>query len=336
MSAPDAMRAVEIGLELPHDSPALVVSAAGRVALESRPVPRPGAGQLLVQTEYSGVSVGTEMWAATGRVEWTPMPFVPGYQAVGRVVALGDESPEVGLTVGDLVACFAMGAHQRYVVASTSLTHRIEFNERLPTAALFVQPAVGANALNMADVQAGDSVMVIGQGLIGQTTAQVARLRGAYVVGTEVSPERIEFSRAHCVDRVIDTSTALASEQVAEQFPDGVDVVIESTGVTPVDDAMRCVRRGGTVVFEGYYPDGVTFDFAIPHEKEVKAVFPSFIGGRNCREGILRLLTNGVLDLHPLISHLVCWRDAADIYNQLFTSERNRFNGVIFDWRGSQ
>ncbi|HEU4701101.1 MAG TPA: zinc-binding alcohol dehydrogenase [Conexibacter sp.] len=347
----------ESELQIPDEGPALVVTAFEQVALETRPVPVPGPGQVLVRTEYSGVSIGTELWAATGRHHaWGAPPFVPGYQAVGRVVALGEGTGEESavaaaaaaregerarrvvpeLAVGDMVACFALGTHQRYLVAEASLAHRVEENDRLPAVSLFVQPAVGANALNHADVRTGDSVLVVGQGLIGQATAQLARQRGAYVIGSDLSPERIATARAHCVDRVLDVSAAPASEQLADDFPDGVDVVIESTGFAAlVDDAMRCVRRGGTFVFEGFYPQGLAFDFDAPHHKEVRAVFPCFIGDRACREGVLRMLSAGTPDLQPLISDLHGWGRAADVYAQLFTERRDHFNAIVFDWKGS-
>lgn len=351
MSSSDLASATLAGSELPDDAPALVVTEIGTVALERRPVPKPEPGEVLVRTRYSGVSIGTELWMATGKMgSWEPkspggvfpqghpfMPFVPGYQAVGEVVALGDDSQAAGIAVGEVVACFASGTHQRYVVADVELTHRVELNERLPTMALFVQPGVGANALGKAGVQCGDSVMVVGQGLIGQATAQLARLRGAYVIGTEISRERLKIAAMHCVDRIVDASIAPPSEQIVDQFPDGVDVVIESTGlVSLVDDAMKCVRREGTFVFEGYYPDGLAFDFSVPHRKQIRAVFPNFIGDRDCRESVLRLLTNGMLDLQPLISDLVSWQDAVDTYRRLFTSERDHLNGVVFDWSGAQ
>jgi hypothetical protein len=61
-------------------------------------------------------------------------------------------------------------------------------------------------------------------------------------------------------------------------------------------------------------------------------VFPCFIGSRSCRESVLRMLVNGTLDLDPLISNLVSWADAAEIYRRLFTPERDHFNGIVFRW----
>jgi 2-desacetyl-2-hydroxyethyl bacteriochlorophyllide A dehydrogenase len=323
--------------ELPSDAAALVVAAPGDCRLERRAVPTPSAGEVLIDVHFSGVSIGTELWGATGKVDiWGPPPFVPGYQAVGQIVAVGGDGAGA-LRVGDYVASFVIGSHQRYALADPEYTHVLGATDHLHRAAIFVPAGVGSNALNMAGVRAGDSVLVIGQGLIGQATALLARLRGAYVIGTDVSPERLALSAEHCVDWSIDSSNGAPSKTIAERFPDGVDVVIESTGFTAlVDEAMACVREGGRFVFEGYYPDGLHFDFVNPHEKQVTAFFPCFIGDAPAREGILRLISEGTVDLEPLITHEVSWRESAELYARLFTQQRDHINGIVFDWRDAE
>jgi 2-desacetyl-2-hydroxyethyl bacteriochlorophyllide A dehydrogenase len=318
---------------IPADAPALVVAAGGDCRVERRPVPTPSAGEVLIEVHFSGVSIGTELWGATGKVDiWGDPPLVPGYQAVGRVVAVGDGADTS--SIGEYVAGFVIGSHQRYALAESRYTHVLDATDHLQRAAIFVPAAVGSNALNMAGVATGDTVLVIGQGLIGQATALLARLRGAYVIATDVSPERLALSAAHCADWSIDASAGAPWETIAERFPDGVDVVIESTGFTGlVDDAMACAREGGRFVFEGYYPDRLSFDFLNPHEKQLTAFFPCFIGEPPAVEGVLRLISAGVVDLEPLISHMIGWRESAEIYAQLFTEQRDHINGIVFDWR---
>jgi 2-desacetyl-2-hydroxyethyl bacteriochlorophyllide A dehydrogenase len=317
---------------IPQNSDALVIPSPNIVEMRSLPTPVPEPGQALVEVSYSGVSFGTELWGAAGKVShFGPMPFATGYQCVGRVVSMNGE--RAGISEGDVVACFAIGSHRRFVAVDFDLVHRLSDSVPQEQAAMFVQPSVAANALNMAKVGAGDTVLVLGQGLVGQATAILARLKGAFVIGTDISPSRLEVSKQHCVDLSIDVSIAPASEQLKSDFPDGVDVVFESTGfVQLLDDAMKCVRKGGTVVFEGYYPDGVAFDYQMPHVKQITAVFPCFIGAPPVREGILRLIDNGRLDLSNLISDIVPSAEAASFYERLFTSDRDRINGVVIDW----
>jgi 2-desacetyl-2-hydroxyethyl bacteriochlorophyllide A dehydrogenase len=320
---------------IPTTAPSLVVPAIERIELADRPVGIPGPGQVLVRTEFSGVSVGTEMGAATGKHQiWGPMPYAPGYQSVGTIAAFG-EGDHAGFELGDHVAVFSTnGTHAAYVVADLELTHRVEVTGTYEENALFVAPSVGMNAVNKARLVSGATVLVVGQGLIGQATAKLARLRGAYVVAADISPERLAVSAGHCADRVIDTSGTTPWELLRGDFPDGFDYVIESTGYGPlVETALECVRFEGMFVFEGQYPGQLSFTYQIAHQKQIDAVFPWFIGPRPTREAVLRLISSGAFDYAPLISHRVSWRDAVEVYGKLFTPERDHLGGIVIDWR---
>jgi len=312
----------------------LAVTELGKRAdLIEAPVPEVDDRSVLIRTEYTGVSVGTEMWMATGRREgYGPVPFINGYQGTGEVVRVGDKVSD--LAPGDAVAFFGVRSHAQFAKARADFVHRLPDAAIAREASLFVQPSVAANALNQAAVGTADTVLVIGQGLVGQCTAQLARLRGAYVAATDVAPERLAVSRAHCADWVLDASEGRVPERIQERFPEGMDVVIESTGFTRLlDEAFACVRTKGRFVFEGWYPGDVQYEFHVPHMKQVRAFYPCFIGERANREGVLRLMASGKLEMAPLLSHVVPWREAPEVYNRLFTPERDRINGLVIDWR---
>jgi L-iditol 2-dehydrogenase len=298
------------------------------------PVPHPGENEVVLRVHYSGVSVGTEMWLVTGRIDYLRKPpFITGYQACGEIVEIG--AKVTGLKVGDLVAAFcSSGSHAQYAKAPAGMAHKIADASVAQQAGLFVQPSVAANALNQAQVNTGDTVLVVGQGLIGQATAMLARLRGAYVVASDIAPVRLDFSNRYCADWVIDASRGPVAEQMKPRFPDGFDVVMETTGFQElIDGAASCCRAKGRFVFEGHYPGNVTFRFPIPHSKQVRAFFPCFIGDPPVREGVLRLMESRKLDLAPLITHPTPWNQAQALYARLLGKERNDFNGIVFDWR---
>ncbi len=315
--------------------PALVVTAfGGPTEIRDWPRPEPTENEVLVEVHYSGVSIGTEMWIATGkRKDYGEPPFINGYQVAGRIVALG--AMVTGWQVGDWAAVFCMkGAHCRYVAEHHLACHRLPAESVARAASLFVQPAVAANALNHANVNCGDTVLVTGQGLIGQCLAILARLRGAYVIVSDVADERLAIAREHCADWVIDARQGAVAKQLKERFPNGVDVVIESTGFQSlVDDAMECCAANGRFVFSGWYPGQVAYNFQTAHGKQLRIVHPCFIGPESSRAGIIRLLATGQLPLDKLISHTVPWRKSAAIYNKLFTADRNRYNAIVIDWQ---
>jgi len=312
---------------------ALAITELGkRAELRDMPMPHADPGGVVIKTWHSGVSVGTEMWIAYGeRDDYGEPPFINGYQASGEIVEIGGNVTD--LAVGDVVTIFCDGAHGQYAKASASLVHKLPDPSLAQSAALFVQPAVGANTLNHANVNTGDTVLVTGQGLIGQCTAILARLRGAYVIASDISPERLSISSARCADWAIDGSKGEVSQEVLQRYPGGLDVVIESTGFQMlVGDAMKCCRHGGRFVFEGFYPNQINYDFSLAHVRELRAFYPCFIGPRSSQASIIRLMALGLLDMKPLISHTPSWQDSETIYNALFTKERDSFNGIVIDW----
>jgi len=317
-------------------APSLIISDFGKVELGVAKVREPKPGEVLIRTEFSGVSVGTEMYGATGKSGiWGKPPFTPGYQGVGRIVSFGDPSLSNNLKVGQLVAFFtSAGTHQAFTVANIDRTHPVEETTLSRYAGLFVQPSVGANALNMAGINSGDKVLVVGQGLIGQFTAALARQRGAYVVTTELSQERIAISKKYCADQVFDTSVQGAWDEIGRGFPDGFDVVIESSGYLPVvEDSLRCVKFEGVMVFEGYHVGEMKFDYNLAHRRQIRAVFPFDTGDTPSRESVIRQITSGSLPVAPHVSHECNWKDSAELYSQLFTPAKDSINGILFDWR---
>lgn len=319
---------------MPTSIKALLIPELNNVTLTDQPMPVAGENDIVMRVHYSGVSVGTEMSLATGKIDYYQRPpYIAGYQACGRITQIGDKVQ--GFAVGDWVASFcSTGSHAAYAKAAASLTHKINDPTIAREAAMFVQPCVGANAINQAQVNTGESVLVHGLGLIGQCTAMLLRLRGAYVVGADVSASRLDIARKHCVDWALDTSTTPPAEQLKPKFPWGVDVVMESTGVQElVDVAAACANNKGRFVFEGHYPGNLTFRFLSLHAKQLRALFPSFIGEPPVREGTIRLMESRKLDIAPLITETIRWQDSEAFYKRLFTKERNTFNGIVFDWR---
>ncbi|HZG55612.1 zinc-binding dehydrogenase [Paenibacillus sp.] len=313
---------------------ALAVTEIGKKAeLIEMEVPRADADSVVIKTVYSGVSIGTEMWIAEGkRSDYGEPPFVNGYQASGRIVEVGENGRAL-FQVGDLVTVFCSGAHAEYVKAHWALVHKVSKEESLKVCSMFVQPSVAANAWNMAGVNMGDLVYIAGQGLIGQCAAMIARLRGAYVVASDISQDRIERSRAYCADWTIDASEQPALAAFLERFPKGADIAAESTGFEALlDDAMSACRTKGTFVFMGWYPGRASFAFNTPHNKQLNALFPCFIGERPVREGVIRLMESGTLNILPLITHEVGWEESEAIYNTLFTKRRNDYNGIVIRW----
>lgn len=320
---------------------ALVMTAPYTMELQHFDADAPGPSELLVRTEYSGVSQGTEVDAYRGRRPELSYPTVTGYQSVGLVEQVGAEvegyapGQRVLFTMSRLPSQFPptwMAGHVSHAVVGTSLSRPVVVPDSVDPveAALTAMVGVALGGMNLVDVTLGDVVVVVGQGLIGQCSAQLARARGATVVTTELDRLRTELSRAHSADLALsgpdpDVLGALAGLGRA----DGADLVIESTG--RADQFARCVglmRPEGQVLLQGYYKDPIQIDF---HPTHIKKPHIAIACGYAPMAPSLALLERGRVHLRPLVSHLVAPEQAAAAFSDLEAGKPD-YLGVVVDW----
>jgi 2-desacetyl-2-hydroxyethyl bacteriochlorophyllide A dehydrogenase len=301
------------------------------------------AGELLVRTEYSGVSQGTEIWAYTGHRPELQFPTVPGYQTVGVVEQVG-EGVE-GFAVGQRVLWHAsrlpaqwpatwMAGHVSLAVVPVKHDPppRVIPNEVDPVAAsLAALAAVSLRGIDMLDIRPGDLAVVTGQGLIGQASAQLARLRGATVIATDLSAKRLQLSKAHSADLVANPRDGDLKQLVTSLRPNGADLVIDTTGRSEAfAECVALLRWEGQFLMQGWYPKPITFDFHATHMKKPKIAITCGIGDT---DRTLELMRYGKLDWRPLVTDLVPVGDAPAIYQKLAANDPDTL-GVVFDWKG--
>jgi len=173
---------------------AIVFTAPKKVELQSYDLPEPTAEEIVVRTEFSGISQGTEIWAYESRRPELQFPTIPGYQSVGTVEFIGSNvhgcciGQRVLFTSSRIPSSFPptwMGTHVSHAVVKQITP--IPAGADSVAAAVSALPSVSIRGLKMLDINIGDLVVVAGQGLIGQGSAQLARLRGATVIATDVS-----------------------------------------------------------------------------------------------------------------------------------------------------
>lgn len=311
--------------------------------------PDPAEDQVAVRTVYSGVSQGTERWVLTGRYGHYDSdvsayyPCSPGYQAAGVVDLVGPSVTD--LTPGDRVflpgtrfldpghkypgPC--MASHSGYLVAPRTDVTRVEPEVDLAAASLYHMAGVARHGVRLTKVQPGETVVVIGLGMIGQMSAQAARRFGGRVIATDLIDLRIEAAAKHSADRVVDAKSESLEAVVREEAPDGADVVIDTTGASSVFD--RCVgliRRGGRICLQGYYPDPISIDFHPTHIQRPTVTFPC--GWEDeYNDELADDLAAGTLAIAPLITHRIPYRDAEFAY-QLVLEHPERTLGMVFSW----
>jgi len=315
---------------------------------------QPGPHEVLVKTIWSAVSIGTEtaIYAGTHIGFRTPgsrypkYPYLAGYAATGTVHAVGGEVS--GLAPGQVVAF--PGKHATHGLWDVRENPVVAVPEgvALDQATLTRLGTISLNGVRLPRISLGESVVVLGAGLIGQFAAQFGQLSGGWPVAlVDRLPNRLEIARACGVSLLLDVSnrdTVTAGREVTRGR--GFDVVVEATGAAPVvAQALELAARYGRVVLLGSPRGRVEIDpYANIHSPGV-TVIGAHAGTtpgvetvasrwtiRANFELVLDLLANGKLVVGPLISHRLPAADAVDAFESIVTHPED-YLGVLFDWR---
>ncbi len=215
-----------------------------------RPRPQPGAGQALVRMEATGVSFAEQQMRRGRYYDQPPFPFVPGYDLVGTVEAVG--AGVAGELCGRRIAALTKtgGWSTHLLVDAADL---VEVPAGVPAAAAETVVVNGLTAWQMlhnkAKVRRGQTVLVLGaNGGVGSTLVQLAQLAGATVIGS-ASPRHHKALRERGVTPVDYRGDVAA--QVRAVAPDGVDAVFDHVGGPGIVTSWGLLRRGGTLVSYG-------------------------------------------------------------------------------------
>ena len=318
-----------------------------------------GPGQALVRGEYSIISAGTELAnfthladeapALPGQPRWPgPFPRYPGYGHLGAVVAVG---PECGAVVpGDRILTFSN--HGSLVKANLRRFALPVPPEADGRRAVFTRMAgVAITAIRSSSVAAGDQVVVIGLGLVGNFAAQLMRLSGADVLGVDLSPHRLEIARRCGLENVLNPNEENLAEAVQEWTGGkGARITVEAIGRSElVAQAVDLTRRHGEVILLGSPRARVTMDVT-PMLSRIHMLAIRMIGAlewthpldpterahfsiRENYEQILQWIAGERLIVEPLISHVLSPDQCQTAYDGLL-NRKDEYLGAIFDWRG--
>jgi 2-desacetyl-2-hydroxyethyl bacteriochlorophyllide A dehydrogenase len=328
----------------------VVVPEKNMVELREEDVPPVGPGQILTKSLFSLISTGTELMILTGNFapgthwhEWIKYPFTPGYSCVGRVLETG---PGVsGFSPGQIVA--VRDKHRQFQVSDSRTVFEIPEGIVHEDATFFALGAIVQIGLRAAQHEMGDSVVVLGQGLLGQLTVQYARATGArQIIAIDPSAARLRFSRNSGATDAIESGAEQARDVVAGLTGGRMaDVVYDITGRPAVfPSALRLARTFGKVVLLGDAGNPseqrLTSDVIVrglhvigAHDLHTPAQVDEyhFWTKANIIAVFFDYLQRGQLSVNPLITHRFAARQAPDAYRMLL-KERENAMGVILDW----
>ena len=231
------------------------------IRLVERPVPTPGADEVLIRVDVAGVgswdaSVRDGSWRPPGRRKF---PLVLGTDGTGIVVAKGSRVKR--LHVGDRVYAYEFGHAQggfyaEYAVAKASHAARVprqlgplEAGAAVPIALTALQGVVDQLRLRR-----GETVLIFGaSGAVGSLAVQFAKQRGARVLATASGPRATRQVRALGADAVIDARRDDDIARLPQLAPEGIDAALAFAGGDKLERCLDLMRAGGRVAF----PNGI-------------------------------------------------------------------------------
>jgi len=221
------------------------------VVIRERALRAPGRGEVVIAMEATGVSYA-EVQMLRGRYPGQPaFPFVPGYDVVGRVQALG-AGVDPALAGKRVATLTGFGAWAEHLVCRAE--QLVVVPDELDPAEVDTLIVNGVTAFKMlhrvARVQAGQTVVVLGAGGgVGTLLVQLARLAGVEVIGTCKPAQRAAVEALGA--RAVDYTRGRVAEDVRALAPGGVDAVFDHVGGASIRTSHALLRRGGFLVCYG-------------------------------------------------------------------------------------
>ena len=305
--------------------------------------------QALIRTEYSIVSAGTEGAGFTGLVKEMPYgdagqyPRTTGYGNLGEVIEVG--STNLMCKTGDRVLSFSQHAsHVKADATRMALPVPLDFpGEKMVFARM---AGVSISALRSSTVQPGDTVLIIGMGLVGIFAAQLFMMAGADVMVCDLSEYRLQRARECGIKRTVQSQDL---NKAVDDWTAGnkARIVVEAIGISEViHQAVSQTARYGEVILLGSPRASATFDVTPMllriHLEAIRVIgslewrWPIHETDRtrdivNNYRMIIDWIATEKLQVSPLLDQLASPTDCQRIYSGL-TEKREDYLGAVFDW----
>lgn len=323
---------------------------AGRAETVECPVREPGAHEVLVRTAFTSISCGTERANLVGLSNTTPnggKPYYPvalGYSAAGTVEKLGEGVRD--FAVGDRVAMY-WSVHAQYNTLPEQNLIKLPDNVSFRSGALLHIAAFPLAALRKTRLEIGESMLVMGLGILGQFAVSLAHAAGAApVIAADPNPDRRAEALAHGADYALDPCAPGFADKLKELTDGGVNAAIEVTGVgAGLNETLDCMKPFGRVALLGctrdpdftvdYYQKvhkpGITLIGAHTNARPTVDSYPGFFTVRDDLKALARLAAAGRVEFEERVKETHLPEEAPAVYERL-KNDKNFPIFVQFDW----
>ncbi|HYF78758.1 MAG TPA: zinc-binding alcohol dehydrogenase [Symbiobacteriaceae bacterium] len=327
----------------------------GEIAVAEHPAPALEPGRVLIDTRYSLVSPGTELGLINRQVG-NNAPFALGYSAAGvvRASAVPDFAP------GDAVACYGgpYTHHGSVLSVPKHLVAKVPAGMTLREAAAGGLGTIATHSLRRCGLAFGETLVVVGMGVLGNLIAQLGLAAGYQVVATDPVGARRHAAAALDIDILSPDHEALKARVLAVTEGRGADAVAVCAGgeAAPfLDQAIDLVRAQGRVVIVGNVPGRFEREALFQKEADIliaraggpgrydqvyeqdgvdyPAGYVRWTEGRNLAE-FLRQVAIGRVQVAPLITHEFALDEAPAAYQLMRGPEGAAAMGVLLRYSG--
>ncbi len=360
----------------------------GNISLEEMPIPQCPDGGVLVRNIFSLISAGTERTSVTNtqssllqRAKKQPeqvklvmdilkkegvMSTISkvrtkldsyknlGYSCAGIVVEsnCGEFKP------GDRVACAGAGyaVHAEVVAVPKNLVAKIPDGVDYDEAAYTTLGSIAMQGVRQADLRLGETVAVIGLGLLGQLAVQMLKASGCIVIGMDINEGLFDKAREYGCDYVCQSNTDNVKNIIAYTGGLGCDAVILAASTAsnePVELALKITRKKGKIVVLGavgmnlprspFYEKEIDFRISCSYgpgryddnyEVNGNDYPPAYVRWTENRnmQAVLELIRSGKLDVKSMTTHTFNLGDAGRAYDMITGKISGNYLGILLHY----
>lgn len=224
------------------------------IAIAELPIPTPAPDEIAIRNHYAGINAGFDTLLCQGKVPYTHLipPFDLGVEAVGEVVAIGQEVHT--LQVGDAVATTTRGGgYREYQIISENLA--IKIRDAIPEILTLMPTGISALVAleKVGEMKSGEVVLVTAAaGGVGHIAVQLAKLAGNHVIGVCGSDAKVALLRNLGCDRIVNYRTETLDTVLQQEYPNGINLVFDCVGKQVFDTCVEHLAIRGRLVMVGF------------------------------------------------------------------------------------
>ena len=339
---------------------ALVLTAVSRLELQDVPTPDCAADEVLIRVKACGIC-GSDVQGLDGSTGRRRPPIIMGHEAAGVIEQVGaavqDWKPGDRVTFDSTVSCghcwFCRrgqinlcdnrrvlgvscaeyrrhGAFAEYVAVPRHILYRLPDDMTFPQAAMVEALSVAVHAVRRLPSPLGETIVVVGAGMIGLLTIQALRAAGSsQIIVVDLDASRLEQARLFGADHAFQPDqTDIVQEVLALTSGRGADLAVEAVGIAPtIRTAVACLRKGGALALVGNVSPEVPLPLQAVVTRELSLLGSCASSGEYplC----LDLIARGAVRVDPLISAVAPLAEGAVWFQRLRDKEPGLMKVVL-------